>query len=348
MYKKFFRIFLSLSFSLLLICGSLVFAIDPFYHYRANQDKTKIIYQLPYYQNVGIAKYAQYDTLITGSSMTQNFNALHFNKELNCDAVRLSFDGGILSDFRALLDSAISNNKELKRVFFGLDNYLITADSKLVDETNRIPDYLIDNNIFSDVNYLFNKDVLLKYTRTHFAYKYSDSYDFYKMHSWDNGSIVFSKQKVLENYTMPTEQKVLSRKYFMSNSEEVISELSYFIKNNPHIEFVFFAPPYSILYWNTLLTEGKLPATIAAMKNVYGALLRFENVRIFFFQDNKEMITNLDKYKDATHYCSEYNEYMLSCFSNGKNELTVDNYITTLEKMEYWANNYNYAPIFNK
>ena len=346
MYKKFFISFLTLTIAFIFICTSLVFFVDPFNHYRANQDKTKIIYQLPYYQNIGIAKYAPYDTLITGSSMTQNFNALCFNEKFCCDAIRLSFDGGILSDYCTLLTCATKYNPNLKYIYFGLDNYLITADSSLLNETNRIPDYLSDTNPFNDVKYLLNKDVVFNYTRTYFSYKFSDSYDFYKMHSWDNGTVNFSKDSVLNGYIHPIPQSEKKSDFFIKEAKTLANNIGCIVKNNPNIEFIFFAPPYSILYWNTILVEGKLPATITAIAKVYESLFQFDNVRIFYFQDNKEMIVNLDNYKDPTHYRTSYNEYMLECFATGKNELSSETYRYTLTEMQNWVENYNFDLLF--
>ena len=347
MYKRFFIKFLSLFLTAILILGGFVFAIDPFNHYRAEEDLTKIIYQMPYYQNIGIASYTKYDTLITGSSMTQNFRANLFDKAMNCHAIRLSFDGGIVDDYCKLIETSTQDNPQLKQIFFGLDNYLITSDSKLLNEIDRIPLYLSDNNILNDVQYLLNKDVVFNYIRTYFAYKFSNTYDFYEMHAWDNGSVHFSAQSVLANYSSPQKSAPHNEFAFQSSAQYIIDKLSTYIKNYPEIDFILFAPPYSILYWHSILNEGKLNATIEALRLTYCELLKFDNVRIFYFQNIPELITNLDNYNDATHYRSTYNEYMLDCFVNGENEITKDNYVAVLEDMKQLAISYDYDTLLN-
>lgn len=334
--------------SLLLAIGSTVFAVDPFNHYRADADMTKIIYQIPYYQNIGIAKHAQYDTLITGSSMTQNFLANKFDEELGCKAIRLSFDGGVADDFILLLKTATENNPQLKRVYFGLDNYLITDDSALNQIEDRIPYYLSDNNIFNDVRYLYNKDVIFKYIRVHFAYKYSDSYNFYQMHVWDDGSIITSAEKVLEGYSPPAVEEVLSEDYFYESADYLTQKLLEIVKENSDIEFVFFAPPYSVLYWHSQKVSGKLSATLSAVARCYNQLLDCENVRMFYFQNEFDMIVDLDNYKDYTHYMMGYNDYMRTCFANGKNEITRDDYQKNLDAMRDFVNNYDYDKLYMK
>ena len=188
MFKKYCISFLAFTLACLLLCAGVVFCVDPFNHYRADEDLTKIINQNPYYQNLGISKYSSYDTLITGSSMTQNFRANWFDDVLNCHAVRLSFDGGYTPDYCSLLKTALENNKELKTIYFGLDNYVLTSDTALVDNVARIPSWQTDNNPLSDVNYLLNKDVLSTNIRIYLGYKFSSSYDFYEAHCWDTNT----------------------------------------------------------------------------------------------------------------------------------------------------------------
>jgi len=206
MFRRFCIAFISISLSLILLAAGTVFVFDPFSVYHKYNDFTEIIYQMPYYQNTGIAKNASYDTLITGTSMTQNFRAWWFDDAFDCHAIRLSFDGGILSDFEALLDSAISNNHDLETIYFGLDNYIITSDSNLNDISNRVPTYLIDKNPLNDVKYLLNKDVLFQYIPTQLSYKRSETYDFYEMHCWDTQNPTYSEKSVLDLYVMPQKE----------------------------------------------------------------------------------------------------------------------------------------------
>ena len=348
MFKKFSISFLCILLILLIGFGGLVYIVDPFNVYRADDDPTKIIYQNPYYQNIGIAKNTKYDTLITGTSMTQNFRGWWFDEKFGCKAIRLSFDGGIVSDFDALIKTAVENNEKLKTVYFGLDNYLITADSKLNDISERIPEYMLSDNPFLKVKYLLNKDVIFDYMLTYFAYKNSDSYDFYEMHAWDTMNPVFSKETVINNYKVPEQSKNLEDESFMSDCEDFLDAVGKYAECNPQIQFVFFAPPYSILYWHTLIKEGKLDATMHSLKYVYGELLECKNVRIFYFQNDFEKITNLENYKDATHYRTDYNKYMLDCFVNGNMELTKKNYTAVLDEMKEFALSYDYETLFKE
>lgn len=349
MFKKFIVCFFCIVLSVLIAAGSVVYIVDPFNHYRANSDLTKIIYTMPYYQNVGIAKYTKYDTLITGSSMTQNFRAWWFDEKLNCKAIRLSFDGGITADFEELLKSALSNkNNQLKAVYFGLDNYLITADSQLNKEENRIPKYFIDNNPFTDIKYLLNKDILFNYLVTYNSYKNYSDYDFYEMHAWDNNNPNYSAKSVLSDFTIKPFEEKKPLNYFIGDCDNFISRVGKIVKENPQIDFIFFAPPYSIMYWYDQLSRGTLDATVYALNYTYSKLLENKNVRMFYFQNEFSMITDLDKYKDANHYCTDYNKYMLECFVSGKDEITAENYQSVINEMKSYAESYDFETLLQQ
>lgn len=345
MFKRFCIVSLSIVLALVIAAGSAVYIIDPFNHYRADADFTKIIYQMPYCQNTGIAEHTKYDTLISGSSMTQNFRAYWFDEKAGCKAIRLSFDGGLISDFRTLFDVALENNKELKSIYFGLDNYMITGDSALNDRDERIPEYLVDGNPFTDIKYLINKDVLFNYIPTYFSYKNYSDYDFYEMQAWDNNDPVFSKEAVLKDYTPPESREPENDDLFYDECQSFSDTICPVIEAYPDVQFTFFAPPYSILYWHTQLTKGTLDATLSALKKAYSTLLEYENVRIFYFQNDLGLITDFDNYKDANHYSAKYNKYMVDCFYNGEYEINKFNLDDILGNMKSAAQSFDYGAV---
>ena len=350
MAKKFCAAFLCVSLCLLLLCAGIVFAVDPFSHYRADADLTRIIYQSPMYQNVGIARHAQYDTLITGSSMTQNFRAWWFDEATGCRAVRLSYDGGYLPDFVTLLKTAAKYQPKLRDVYFGLDNYVVTADSELADKGEMTPSYLTDDNPLTDVRYLLNRDVLFGNVRTYFAYRSSPDYDFYEMHAWgavERDPAVFNRANALSTYAPPeNDAPPLEEDAFSDAAREAADALSEIVRQNPQIRFTFFAPPYSILYWKDLQHNGKLDATLRAMRDVYETLMQYDNVRLFYFQNDWQRITDLDNYKDFSHYCTDYNRYMLDCFVRGEKELDAAQCGAVLDEMKRAVSAYDESGLF--
>ena len=70
------------------------------------------------------------------------------------------------------------------------------------------------------------------------------------------------------------------------------------------------------------------------MRDVYETLLRYDNVRLFYFQNDWQRITDLDNYKDFSHYCTDYNRYMLDCFVRGEKELDAARCGAVLDEMK--------------
>ena len=338
MAKKFCISFLCVSLSLLLICAGTVYIIDPFNHYRASRDMTEIIYQHPVYQNIGIAKYTEFDTLITGSSMTENFRANWFDDATGSKAIRLSYQGGLLPDYIQLFNTAIQYQKELRDIYFGLDNYAITMDTQLENVKGYVPSYLTDNNPFTDVNYLLNRDVLFRYLRLYFSYKNYPDYSFHEAQASapvERDSSVYNRKNTMDSYHPPeTDAASLPEDAFFDFARSAADQLCAIIRQTPDIRYTIFAPPYSILYWKDLQHNGKLDATLAALHLVYAQILQFDNVRMFYFQDDLDRITDLDNYKDFSHYCTAYNLYMLDCFSSGEKQIDLTNYDAVLSGMK--------------
>ena len=139
---------------------AIIVIIDPFYHYHAPIEPLKLIAEKQAYQNVGIAKHIEYDSFITGSSMTENFKVTQFNELYNCNTIKLSFSGARAENYRILFEAAF-NEKEIKNVFMGfdIDSFIHASDSM----TNKIPKYLYDNNLFTDTEYVLNKTVMINY-----------------------------------------------------------------------------------------------------------------------------------------------------------------------------------------
>lgn len=95
-----------------------------------------------------------------------------------------------------------------------------------------------------------------------------------------------------------------------------------------------------------MIRQGSLDATIYSLKYAYSELLQCSNVRIFCFLDDKDIITNLDLYKDYTHYCPDVNRLMLECYTLGKYELTKQNADDILDSLNKYAAGYDYDGIF--
>lgn len=119
------------------------------------------------------------------------------------------------------------------------------------------------------------------------------------------------------------------------------------IKMNPDTNFKIFIPPYSIIYWYLNKGEGKIIYQLDVQLYVYKKLLKFENVKIYYFQNDLNIVENLDNYKDYSHYSESISEYILAAIANEKNILTKDNIDNTLQQFRNYLVTYDFSKIFD-
>ena len=68
-------------------------------------------------------------------------------------------------------------------------------------------------------------------------------------------------------------------------------------------------------------------------KQAVKALLQYDNAEIYFYQDDREIITNLDLYMDMVHFSKDINYYVFDKLAKGEDRLTEDNYIQRIDGM---------------
>ena len=70
--------------------------------------------------------------------------------------------------------------------------------------------------------------------------------------------------------------------------------------------------------------------------------LEYENVSLYYFQTEEEIIIDLECYRDVCHHRPEYNRYIFDCIRQGENRITRENLDETLLEMYEFAKDYDY------
>ncbi len=308
----------------------LVIVIDPFFQYHKPLKGVNYLIDNQINQNPGIAKNFDYDSVIVGSSMTDNFDTNLFSEILGLNTVKLSCNGAFPKDVAAMLSLAKNSSNEIKEVFIGIDVHNYKAEPGTI--AYEIPEYLFDNNLFNDVYYLLNKDVILDYIiKPHENTPINEIY-------WFWPDVYYGAEWVAKFYEQPTEfLPPLPEDYYADNIKTNLEEyIIPYIESMPDTTFTLFLPPYSVLYWYSRSADGSLKAELECQKQIAETLFAYPNVRIFCFQNDYDYITNYDNYSDYTHFSHEMNDYMTACFASGECELTPTNYNAVLEEMYQW------------
>jgi hypothetical protein len=88
--KKWLVLVISTAAVFLLIAGLLTYVVDPFFQFRS-RDEQYMIHQT--YCSPGLIKTYDYDTILIGSSMSQNFDMDLFRSELGCNPLKIGIGG---------------------------------------------------------------------------------------------------------------------------------------------------------------------------------------------------------------------------------------------------------------
>ena len=91
--KKWFASMIIMCLAALLVLSGCVFWTDPFFHYRSPRDYFYYDLEEQRYQNDGITRHFDYDAIITGTSMCENFSASEFDSVFGTNSIKVTFSG---------------------------------------------------------------------------------------------------------------------------------------------------------------------------------------------------------------------------------------------------------------
>lgn len=336
MKEKKWNIFvLGSTFGILLLVALVTLVIDPYLHYHKPLEVLEYPLKDERYINDGIARNYEYEAMITGTSMAQNFKASQMEELWQVPTIKTAYSGATFHELNESIGRAISYNPKLRYVLCSLDGSRINHDA-YSDSYEGYPEYLYDKNPLNDVNYLLNKEVIPKtiavvnYTRAGNQTTTMDAYGSwsqYKVFGKDAvEATVVPKQAVAEVVSFTAEDEARVRENVTENYLETGLE-------NPGVTFYFYLPPYSVYYWEDLVKTGQLEAQLRAEELAVELLTEAPNIHVYGFADRTEITGNLDNYMDILHYGDWINEEIMDMIYRGEGELTKDNYKEYFQKV---------------
>lgn len=347
--KRYFINTLLILTVLLVLLGGITVVIDPLFHYHRPLEQIQYPIKNERYQNDGITKNFDYSAIITGTSMTENFKTSEAQQLFHESFIKIPFSGARYKEISEALGRALKANSDVSIIIWGLD-----ADALLADKDDArydsYPTYLYDNNLFNDVQYVLNKEILFNYSIA--AWRYTKTggktTTFDKYASWSH-EYEYGKEAVESSYSRPiknAEIKEWTVDYMQMLEENLSQNVLALIEENPDVIFYLFMPPYSIYTWDRWNQYGEVSIQLEAQKRAIELLVEYDNVRLFSFFDNFEMICDLDNYKDAGHYSEDINSRILNWMANDEYRLTKENYQDYCERVEEFYMSYDYDSMF--
>lgn len=335
--------FISIIFVLVSIC----IYLDPFLLYHSPLEGYSYKLDNQRYQNYGIVKQLDYNAVITGTSLTENFKTSQFQALFGTPAVKVPFSGATFFETKALLEKAYSSGNQIQYVLRSLDlNHLIETAEETRSDLGQAPEYLYNDSIWDDYHYWMNKDVLLDYLLPMIEKKvkqqegYLTNFDEYC--SWKGGAPLdisgWDIQIVNENFQQVS-LTVEEKEVLKENINRNIIELA---KQHPETTFLYYIPPYPSLWWYLRYQEGVLKKYNDSQILLMDAVKEYENIKIYCFSNEIEITSDWNNYVDEIHYNDKINSLILEWISSDYDLLTADSYLSYLKDQYEIYSNYDY------
>ena len=136
----------------------LCFIFDPYFHFHKPFPFVRYRLYEERYINDGISRHFDYNAMITGTSMAQNFKTSEVDELFGVQSVKETFSGAGYQELSQNLERALERNSDLKTVIWTVD-YNGFIRKKDYSRYDSYPTYLYDDDPWNDTQYVFNKGI---------------------------------------------------------------------------------------------------------------------------------------------------------------------------------------------
>jgi hypothetical protein len=322
--KKYLTHFLIAFITSLPIVPVIIWFVDPFTYFRV-PTWHKPVYFIGWqrFQNIGIALNYDYDSVVIGTSVAENFSTNQIDTILGWKTVNLAISGSSAYEQRRLLELAIKTGK-VKNVLWVVQYDAFAHPVNFVRSDAIYPEGFYNGNHTAFLQHYLLNTKMLEHSVNIFFNNNNDMDTAWNLSktskfgcasvtgSYNNTNRDLSVSKAFSNGDMLADEHSLAI--------SVQKNLSDVVKQNPNVKFYLILPPYS--KWAYKLSQEKLEwARMAAVlnfrKNIAGQLSEFENVTLSDYQSDIRVILDSNYYKDLIHYSPRITSMMVDEIGRG-------------------------------
>lgn len=303
----------------------LVFLADPFFHYHEPWFGLKAVEDTKEYQVPGILTNFSYDSVLAGSSVVMSMDTERLDERFSCKTVKAVGGSASAPLLDYYLDLAFEG-REIKYVFYGLDvfSFYNAPDMQVVDDDVQ---YLVNENPFDDIEYLWNMDIIGESIPNMILKSKEKDYREGLIFQL-NHEAVLGPDAVLSMHcpggAVQEEKPLDFQGEFVT---ENINRLEERVKAYPDTQFLFFVPPYNIVWWDDAYEKGILGTYMHTLETCMERLLPYENVRFYRTGFNeKYTICDMYQYMDYIHGGVMVTQRMAEQVGSSEEEITLENY----------------------
>ena len=308
---------------LFLLWTLLVFWVDPYMYYHRGWG-LKNVYSNSVARIAGVMRSYDFDAVLFGSSICQNFKCSEIDAALHVKSVKATTPGMTSDMFDQFFETAWRyHGDKLTRCVLGVDIFGFAKK-----RANNNYDYLYKDRIFP-WEYFYSEDTVEAVADV-FITNISAPFNSISRHQL-NEDVMFSNKPRFKYNRELVEEDV--RNWTTTPDLPIAPTIENFekhlfvhVRNHPEIQFDLFMPPYSIYYWCLMREHGKLEDNLE-LRDVFARMAaEYPNVRVYDFQAEFDIVCSFDLYKDITHYSPDINSRIIKDIGEGKHVFDLDGF----------------------
>lgn len=323
------------------LLGVVNFVVDPLQFYRLAappavwSDNQR--YQIP-----GLAKHADYQTIVVGTSHAENFLPSLVEARLGERAVNLAIAGSTAREQRLVVEKALATGR-VRHVIWILDRIAFSKPAAAVGQSgDDFPLHLYQEDATTAFRYLISTDTL----RLTFANLFGLGHrDLDSLNAWYDDH-AFGAEPVLADWRRRLAVLAVVRgragQSFVDPGptirRNIEQNLLAPIRAAPGVRFDLVFPPYSILSY--LADYADDPRAVAARRrykaDVVAATAPFDHVRVFDLQGIESIALDFSHFKDLEHFDLELNGEILDALASERRRVVPEQYATALQEQAEW------------
>jgi len=298
-----------------------VYVIDPLQFFRPAKAYMPRFYTQERFQNPAIAHSFSYDTVICGTSMSQNVSLRTLRETYGFNPIRQTFAGSSAFEQASGLNVAIKTG-QVKSVIWELNFTSFGGEVDTPKDSKAVfPDYLYNENCIDNYKYLLDPvqirrawQVVTNWLPYNGVVTDYESENLNKWESWftyGEDIVVADFKDRLNKGEFEPNEKLIEMMDIDKIKENIEVNVEKFVRENPQIEWIFCFAPFSALEHVAYEMQGILENELFFRQAAFYSLSKYENVKFFDFQGDVAFVENLDNYKDSMHYKAEVTNSML-------------------------------------
>lgn len=331
MHKRHFCKTVSFIGIIMISIGLIVYSIDPYQQFRINKYYIKGKSRQSY---PGIIKNFNYNSIIMGTSTSQNMLRKDVKKIFNLDAINVSLAGATSYEQRKMLELILETNNA-NTIIYGLDFF--SYNRNLMEVREEVPKFIYSKNIFYKLEYIFNFDTIKEII---YSLKNTKNKDWIDNMGYWGDQFTYSKENTLT--FDPKVQwgaqnmgalKLFKDGYSYNKMRDNFDSFLNIVKKYPNVNFKIYFPPYASLWWYFADKYNNVDDILNFKIYILESTKKYPNIKVYEFQDNSNITSDLNNYKDMVHYSPEISKWILEMMKKEKGLVESKNYYITIRNI---------------